>query len=223
MGITEVLSTLPERAHAHYAATGQPLVVLSYAQSLDAALTAAPGRPTALSGPQALRWTHQLRAACDGILVGIGTLLADDPQLTVRHVEGPNPQPIVLDTHSRTPPDARLMHHPTHTLWLVTLGEGRPPAECLHGTPTPQGRIDLSAMLDLLGKRGIYSLMVEGGPTVLKAFMTAQLAQAALITIVPRWLGQGSLQLVPDAGATLHNTIIKQAGDDMMMWGVFGA
>jgi riboflavin biosynthesis pyrimidine reductase len=78
-------------------------------------------------------------------------------------------------------------------------------------------------MLDLLGKRGIYSLMVEGGPTVLKAFMTAQLAQAALITIVPRWLGQGSLQLVPDAGATLHNTIIKQAGDDMMMWGVFGA
>ncbi|HRE30133.1 MAG TPA: dihydrofolate reductase family protein, partial [Anaerolineales bacterium] len=76
---------------------------VSYAQSLDGCLAAAVGAPLALSGPEALRFTHQLRATHAAILVGIGTVLADDPQLTVRLVDGVHPQPVVLDSQLRLP------------------------------------------------------------------------------------------------------------------------
>ena len=101
-----------------------------------------PGRPLALSGPASLALTHRLRAAHDAILVGIGTVLADDPKLTVRLVPGAQPQPVVLDTHLRCPANAALLRHPTHRPWLLcspgadpareavlsTAGVGGPPA-----------------------------------------------------------------------------------------------
>ena len=89
-------------AHNFRQVHGRPLVTLSYAQSLDGCISLRPGIPTALSGPEAMRLTHRLRAAHDAILVGIGTILADDPRLTVRLVEGRNPQPVV-------PPEASTL------------------------------------------------------------------------------------------------------------------
>src|SRR5512143_1701471 len=88
---------------------GRPLVSLCYAQSLDGCIAAERGRPTQLSGPETKQITHRLRALHDGILVGIGTVLADDPHLTVRHARGENPQPVVLDSRLRTPVEARLI------------------------------------------------------------------------------------------------------------------
>ncbi|MCA1797659.1 MAG: RibD family protein [Geobacteraceae bacterium] len=81
----------------------RPFVTLSYAQSWGGSITTIQGQPLALSGAESTRLTHQLRSLHDGILVGIETVLSDDPQLTVRHWHGKNPQPIVLDTSLRMP------------------------------------------------------------------------------------------------------------------------
>ncbi|MCK4899238.1 MAG: RibD family protein, partial [Anaerolineales bacterium] len=88
----------------------RPLVTLSYAQSLDGSIAVRRGSPLSLSSPEAMTLTHRLRAAHETILVGIGTVLADNPRLTVRLVEGRNPQPIILDSHLRLFLDANLLH-----------------------------------------------------------------------------------------------------------------
>src|SRR5262249_3832268 len=103
LGPDEGIAALVQRAAAHPRRTGRPFVTLSYAQSVDGSIAARPGQPLALSGAQSMTLTHQLRVAHDAILVGIGTVLADNPRLTVRLVEGKNPQPIVADSHLRFP------------------------------------------------------------------------------------------------------------------------
>ena len=86
----------------------RPFITLSYAQSWDGSITTRSGETLCFSGPEATRLTHQLRSLHDGIWVGIGTVLSDDPQLTVREWEGDNPQPIVLDSQLRTPASAKF-------------------------------------------------------------------------------------------------------------------
>ena len=99
----------------------RPFVTVSYAQSIDGSIATRRRRPLPISGPGAMRMTHGLRALHDGILVGIETVLADDPQLSVRLVEGPHPQPVVLDTRLRTPLEARLLKGGNGRPWLVDV------------------------------------------------------------------------------------------------------
>ena len=112
----------------------RPFVTVSYAQSVDGSIAGRNRLPIRLSGPAAMRLTHRLRAVHDAILVGIETVLADDPRLTVRLVAGPNPRPIVLDTQLRTPPGCRHFvrncrlspaSHGGHAIWCP----GTAPAE----------------------------------------------------------------------------------------------
>ena len=104
--IMEQIEVLLRGASDYHQSVGRPFVTLSYAQSLDGCIAAKRGQPLALSGPQSLTLTHQLRSAHDAIMVGIGTLLADNPRLTVRLVEGRDPQPVVLDSRLRFPSEA---------------------------------------------------------------------------------------------------------------------
>src|SRR5512143_3712545 len=89
--------------------TDRPRITLAYAQSLDGSIAARSGGPLALSGTESMHYTHQLRAAHDAILVGIGTVLGDDPRLNVRLTGGPSPRPIVLDSSLRSPLTARCL------------------------------------------------------------------------------------------------------------------
>lgn len=102
-------SLLLSRMRSATASPGLPSVTLTYAQSLDGCLAAARGVRTSLSGPATLRLTHALRAGHDAILVGVDTVLADDPRLSVRLVPGVSPRPVVLDTALRTPPSCALL------------------------------------------------------------------------------------------------------------------
>ena len=111
-----------EQARSICATNDRPFVTLAYAQSIDGSIARRRGERFPLSGPDSLRLTHHLRGRHDAILVGVGTILADDPQLSVRLAEGTDPQPIVVDSSLRTRPDARLLQRPGRPLWIGTTG-----------------------------------------------------------------------------------------------------
>lgn len=211
----------------------RPFVTLSYAQSLDGSITAGRGQQTAISGSETLRLTHRLRAAHDAILVGIGTVLVDDPQLTVRLVEGTNPQPIVVDSQLRFPLKARLLHHPTHRPWIMTtetadrqrqLDLEAAGARVFRLPSTPQGQVDLRAMLQLLTQQGMINLMVEGGSAVITSFLTQHLVDRLVVTIAPRLVGglpaiqnNGRLNTLPLP--QLRHTHYQAFGEDFVLVG----
>ena len=213
----------------------RPFVTLSYAQSLDGCLTASQGTPFPISAPASLTMTHALRAAHSAILVGIETVLADDPALTVRLVAGDSPQPVILDSQLRTPPDARLLRG---GVWIATTPEGaqasrrqrleQAGARILTLPADENGRVDLAALLTCLGAEGIQSLMVEGGARVLTSFLENGLADYAVITIAPVFLG--GYQVIQSAGAgdelravmpRLQNVQQVQLTTDTVLWGAF--
>lgn len=212
-----------------YQSASRPFVTLAWAQGLDGSITTRRGSALALSGPESTRLTHQLRSLHDGILVGIGTVLTDDPQLTVREWSGPNPQPIVLDSLLRMPRSAKLFHHPDRRCWILSVREGSgqygSSAEILQlacDDATPQ--VPLQDALRLLHEHGIRTLMVEGGARVITAFLRAQLADAVVITVAPKLvggykaigsLGDSSGNLLPSIDS-LHS---GRLGDDLILWG----
>lgn len=216
-------------ADQHHRRTGRPLVSLCYAQSLDGCLAAQPGQPTRLSGPQSSRLTHQLRAAQDAILVGVGTVIADDPQLTVRLAPGHNPQPVILDSRLRTPLQAKLVQQAARPVWIATTAAADPQqkarleragAQILVLPSDEHGRVSLAALLQELAARGVRSLMVEGGAQVLTSFLSQGLADWLSITIAPIILG-GLVALGPGLPAShqLTEMHVQQLGQDMVVFG----
>jgi 3,4-dihydroxy 2-butanone 4-phosphate synthase/GTP cyclohydrolase II len=227
---SDFISTLQRSALDHREALGRPLITLSYAQSLDGSLTHKRGQPLALSGPESLEFTHRLRNASDAILVGIGTVLADDPRLTVRSIVGNDPQPVVLDSRLRFPLNARLWSHPCHP-WIFT-GPGTDPerrraVEALGGRlfeiPFASGRyLDLFALIESLSGLGVASLMVEGGAAVITSFLAAGLVDRVAITIAPVFIG--GLRLLEEQLAerpALRIVESLQLGKDIVVLGAF--
>ena len=210
------------------ALTERPFVTLSYAQSWDGSITLHCGKPLALSGGPAMTLTHQLRSIHDGILVGVGTVVSDDPQLNVRQCAGPDPQPVVLDAHLRIPPSARLCHLKGKRCWVLTSSDRQaPPHAGLDIIRLPgdnNGRVCLHAALRELKQRGIHSLMVEGGANVISAFLKQALADAIVLTVAPRLVGgyKAVTDLGFDSGSALphimsmHTAMLDQ---DLIMWG----
>ena len=207
---------------------GRPFVTLSYAQSIDGCIAAQAGKPLALSGPESMALTHRLRAAHDTIVVGIGTVLADDPRLTVRLVEADDPRPVVLDTRLRTPVAARLL---AGFPWIIS-GEDVCPERRerleeagaqVFGLPTgASGGIDLEHLLQELGKRGADSLMVEGGARVIRSFLRARLVNHLVLTVAPTLVG--GLPAVGrngsgSVGLSLSEPHYQQLGKDLILWG----
>lgn len=218
----------------------KPFVTLCYAQSLDGSIAVRSGEPLALSCQESLQLTHQLRSIHDGILVGIGTVLSDDPQLNVRHWTGVDPQPIVLDSKLRIPASARLCQLPHKRCWVLTTQEHASfEGESLSNEDeelvidgleitalqsNSEGRVCLEGALKLLRAKGIKSLMVEGGASVITAFLKAQLADAVVITLVPRLVG--GYKAVSDLGVRVKEHLPEISplhsaplGTDVILWG----
>lgn len=218
-------------ADIHCQKFGRPLVTLSYAQSLDGSLAIQRGQPLALSGGESLLLTHQLRAAHDAILIGVDTLLSDNPRLTVRLVDGKNPQPVILDSHLRTPLHANLFAEGRKP-WLATSEHPDPQkrAELISAgarlLPFPldvSGRVPLDALLACLAEMGINTLMVEGGARVITAFLESQLVDRLVLTLAPviiGGLGAVESNLAREAGLLrLHEPGYERLGDDLVVWG----
>src|SRR5262249_30081823 len=154
--------------------------------------------PLTLSGPETLTLTHRLRSMHDAILVGVGTIVADNPRLTVRRVPGRSPQPVVLDSRLRIPGDCWLLRAESAMKPWVASVEGDPAARApiealgaviLRTAPDSDGRVDLASLLEQLSHRGIRSVMVEGGVQVIRSFMNARLVDFLVTTVAPRFVG----------------------------------
>ena len=210
---------------------GRPFVTLSYAQSLDGCLSARCRETLALSGQEALVLTHRLRAAHDAILVGIGTVFSDDPQLTVRKVAGRNPQAVVLDSHLRIPQDCKLVREGAGRLKVavVETSDARR-REQLESSgiqvipipSTPEGMVDITKVLWRLAELGIGSVMVEGGVRVIRSFLDAHLVDFLVVTVVPRFVGgEASVRLQSQllAGPRMDQFSHFRLGSDLALYG----
>lgn len=227
----EWFNNLPQRAESFLQHHQRPLVTVTYAQSVDGSIATRSRKQLMLSSRDSMVLTHRLRASCDAILIGINTLLIDDPQLTVRLVEGRNPRPIVLDSNLRTPAKARILQRDKHRcllagttrngyeriLELETLG-----GEVLRCRPDPNGKVDLDSLLKQLGQRGIRSVMVEGGSEVITSFLESHLVDQLIITISPRLVGGLPVlgrSLEKDGSyPSLKHVSYMQCGPDIVIW-----
>ncbi|MFC4032031.1 bifunctional diaminohydroxyphosphoribosylaminopyrimidine deaminase/5-amino-6-(5-phosphoribosylamino)uracil reductase RibD [Streptomyces polygonati] len=192
---------------------GRPYVRWKYAATLDGRIAAADGSSRWISSPQSRQDVHRLRAEADAVVVGSGTLLADDPQLAVRGVDGATqPLRVVVDTRARIALAARVLDDAAPT--LVVVGEdadtahlpgvdiarlpyAEPPGP--HAAPTGPGGIDITALLAELHGRGVRSVLLEGGPTLAGAFVAAGAVDTVTGYLAPALLGAGPAALA-DAG-----------------------
>jgi riboflavin-specific deaminase-like protein len=209
----------------------RPLTILAWAQTLDGSVAWPDGSPLTISSPASFRFTHRLRAYCDGIMVGVGTVLADDPRLTARDASGRQPRPVILDTNLRVPPSARALNHPRPPLILTGPAPNKDRLRVLQARgaeiiPLPlgrDGRVHLVAGLSALRERGIRTLMVEGGPSVHAALLRAGLADWLALTISPMLLGGlPALQPVAAPGQPIPALTawrIQTNGPDLLIWG----
>jgi 3,4-dihydroxy 2-butanone 4-phosphate synthase/GTP cyclohydrolase II len=210
----------------------RPYVVVKYAQTLDGRIATSTGDARWISGEPERRASHALRAACDAVLVGVGTVLRDDPQLTVRMVPGASPIRIVLDSALRIPDDAKVLGEDAATTIVTTSASSaarrtelrRRGVSVLVAPAGPNG-VDLGAAMSALLRDGIRSVLVEGGARVITSFLSSGLADRLVVGIAPRVLGSGT-EAVMDLGITevassirIERRAVHVVGDDILIAG----
>jgi diaminohydroxyphosphoribosylaminopyrimidine deaminase/5-amino-6-(5-phosphoribosylamino)uracil reductase len=194
--------------------TGRPFVTAKYAMTIDGKVATRTGTSRWITGESARRRAHQLRAEADAVVVGIGTVLADDPRLTARlpwadTLASPRPRlRVVVDSHGRLPTGAALLAEPGNVLHVTAsapgpvratasgtargttrgTADGSAPIETL-ALPAPGGAVDLPGLIDELGRRGCAGVLVEGGPRLLGSLFDAGLVDKVVSFVAPRVFG----------------------------------
>jgi GTP cyclohydrolase II len=231
--LQEVLNAAPDvssllgtpRLHAN-----RPYVVIKYAQSMDGRIATATGDARWISGEEERVVSHALRARCDGIMVGLGTVLNDNPQLTVRLVAGPSPTRVILDSRLGAPFSARVFDETAPTIVITTdrsdperRDELRERDVAVRVAPTGPGGVDTRVALTLLAEMGISSLLVEGGQRVITSLLRAGCADRVIVALAPIVLGKGvegvgdlDIARVAD-GISLTNRSVYLAGNDVLI------
>ena len=231
--LQEVLSAAPdvssliaaERTHPD-----RPYVVVKYAQSMDGRIATASGDARWISSDEERAVSHALRARCDGIMVGLGTVLNDDPQLTVRLVPGPSPTRVILDSKLSAPLSAGVFDDAAPTIVITTdrsdparRNELREHDVAVRLVPPGRGGVDIAAALALLRSMGIDSLVVEGRQRVITSLLRAGYAVRVVVGLAPIVLGKGvegvgdlGIARVAD-GIALANRSVYVAGNDVLI------
>lgn len=217
---------------------GRPLVTLAYAQSLDGSIAARRGYPLTLSSRESLQLWHTLRAAHDAILVGIDTILSDNPQLNVRLIKGKSPQPVILDSNLRFPLRSNILNN-SKLPWIFTTKSADRERQQLLETrgvtvirvkTTSNRQVDLHELLHHLAHRGVNSLLIEGGARIITSFLGEQLVDQFMITITPfivgglhgvekllcsRMIKKPGINYFPKIKNYQHHRL----GQDLVVWG----
>lgn len=176
---------------------GATCVVAQIGQSLDGYIATASGDSRYVTGVQSRVHLHRLRALVDAVVVGVGTVVADDPALTVRHVTGPNPARVVLDPHGRAPHDARVFNEDGAATWHAVCDptQAAPGATALV-LPRGDSTATVRALLQQLARHGLRRVLVEGGGITISHFLQAGLLDRLHVTVAPLLLGSGRRTLV---------------------------
>lgn len=216
----------------------QPFVTVKFAQSLDGRIATSTGDSRWISGPPSLRLAHKLRSEHDAIMVGIGTVLADDPQLTVRLVKGRDPLRVVIDSKLRVPLAARVLADGAAARTLVAaaatdVDQNRASeiqklgAEILRLPAAPQGSgIDIVRLLEELSRRGVGSVLVEGGKGIITSLLAARVVDRLVVVVAPKIIGQGT-EAIGDLGIarlseaiTFSSVKTRRLGEDIIFDGL---
>jgi len=221
------------KGYLHFLGCGRPFVTWKSALSLDGRIALREGEQTDLTGPEARALVHQLRNRVDGIAVGVGTILADDPALTTRfaNVAGHHPRPVIFDSMLRTPRTAKVMSASGHSP-LIYCAETAP-IEREHGLSdcgatvvrVPDAtRVDLLFALRHAGQTGIQHLLLEGGQRLASGFLEARAVDEAWFFHTPRLFGTGVSALCTTAplggdGIQLEDVSMRQVGQDSLITG----
>jgi len=223
-------------AYRKHITTARPFVTLKLALSLDGKIATRTGQSRWITGERARRIVHRLRARSDAVMVGVGTVLADDPELTARGVRAARqPLRVVADSQARTPPAAKIIHASDRPALIAVTAQA--PDERLRGLraagaevavlPERDGRVDLDALLDELGRREVASLLVEGGGKLAGSLIEQELVDKAVFFIAPKIIGgAGAPTAVAGRGVAevadarrLRDVRCRRSGEDFMIVG----
>ncbi len=237
-GVCEKEARALNEGFACWVTTGRPFVIAKCAATLDGRIATGSGDSKWVTGPAARDIVHQLRHGADGIMVGVGTAMADDPSLTTR-IEGEigsDPIRIILDTRLELSPTAKMLRQKSSASTWVICGpeaddERRSALEAagarVISCGLKEGRIDLSRLMDKLGGEGITSLLVEGGGTVLGSAFKAGIVHKVLFFYAPKILGgddgvpicRGVGPVAMQDSLVVHDLQVSQVGPDVMLQG----
>ncbi|MBN1350035.1 bifunctional diaminohydroxyphosphoribosylaminopyrimidine deaminase/5-amino-6-(5-phosphoribosylamino)uracil reductase RibD [candidate division KSB1 bacterium] len=196
---------------------GIPLTTIKFAQSLDGRIATATGHSRWISSQTSLKFAHELRRQHDAVMVGIGTVLADDPQLNLRHVTGVNPMRIVIDSKLRIPLSSRLLTASDISKTILVTTASAPASkieqirnngvQIIIAEQNGAHQIDIVALWKKLGSRGITTLLVEGGAELITSILKNRLADRVVVFVAPIIIGSG----VP----AIKNLSILQIGNSI--------
>jgi len=217
----------------HYMETNLPFITLKFAQTLDGRIATATGHSKWISCDKSLTYAHKLRAQHDAILVGINTIITDNPELTVRHVRGRNPLRVVVDSKLKISPKAKVLQTTgkVKTLIATTKKPDDPAFKKISATgaivlpcrANKKGRVDLKDLFKKLAARNISSVLVEGGARVITSVLENNLAQRIVVVIAPKIMGTGTQAVGDlninriDAAKKLAVQNIFKSGDDIII------
>lgn len=231
------------RIYCHWITTGRPWVILKAGMTLDGKIATARGESQWITGPHARREAHRFRDEVDAILVGIGTVRSDDPRLTVRlprtagrsgAVRSAHPLRVIADSNLTIPLTASVISQRARTGTMIATTTnaprrrvrdlGRAGVEVLR-LPARQGRVPMARLLRELGRRGIASLLVEGGATINAAFWKERLVNEARLFVAPMLLGgQDAKSVIGGASpgrladaVKLQSVRVRQVGSDFLV------
>lgn len=228
-------------AYIKFVTTGLPFVTAKFAMSLDGKIATRTGDSRWISGPESREYVHQLRLAVDAIIVGVNTVLSDDPQLTARDKQGQplerQPLRVIVDSEARTPSTARLFGEPGTTMIATTSAAPRAKvrefqelgAEVLE-LVSREGLVNPEEMLRELGRRGSISVMVEGGSILFASLFEQGLVDKVIAFIAPMIIGGKRAKIAVggegveriDHALRLNRVTVERFSDDVMISGYVG-
>ncbi|HDP25888.1 MAG TPA: bifunctional diaminohydroxyphosphoribosylaminopyrimidine deaminase/5-amino-6-(5-phosphoribosylamino)uracil reductase RibD [Deltaproteobacteria bacterium] len=227
VGVEEARARELIRFYETWIRCNRPHVILKAAMSLDARIATDRGDSRWISSEESRAYVHEIRNEVDGILVGIGTVIADDPQLTCRIPGGRNPVRVIVDPKLRIPPDARCLGEDT---LLITAKPPEGPGNITVGGPRVKvipadhrGRIPWKDIFSTLGAMGMHAVLVEGGSATFSSLIQSSLVDEVMLFIAPKLFGGGiplvnwgSPESVADA-LPLVITGLKSLGKDVLI------
>ena len=185
----------------HYMETGKPFVTIKYAQTLDGRIATSSGQSQWISSGASLQFAHRLRADHDAILVGCGTVIQDNPALTVRLVRGRNPLRVIVDSHLRIPLNAKVFDQQsvaktlvvttvdkTHLKWKKLEDKG---VEMMSIKADQEDHVNLKILFKRLSQKNISSILIEGGANILTSVLRQNIADRLVVVMAPKIIGRG--------------------------------